>query len=208
MVAERHARETLTLSKVLDEALALIDAEGLERLSMRRLGARLGVEAMALYHHVTNKGALLELLLERVVLAAGGDVSENSADWRTWVGDFASGYRAALLEHPALVPLVAVRPIRSAAALQRLRAGAQTLLASGFTPTQATQMLNVVAMFVIGHVLAEAGQSPVRMEEDSPETSAIAIEFLGEADNPARRHQDIFEFGVTALLDGFTKLRS
>lgn len=208
MVAERRAREALTLSKVLDEALALIDAEGLERLSMRRLGARLGVEAMALYHHVANKGALLELLLERVVLAAGADVAENSADWRMQVGGFAAGYRAALLEHPTLVPLVAVRPIRSAAALQRLRVGAQALVASGFTPTQALQMLNVIAMFVIGHVLAEAGQAPVSIKEDSQRASAIATEFLGDADGPARSHQDIFEFGVAALLDGFAGLPS
>ena len=208
MDTDRRSRETLTLPKLLDEALALIDAEGLERLSMRRLGARLGVEAMALYHHVPNKGALLELLLERAVFTASASVDQAEADWQVWVGGFASGYRAALLAHPALLPLVAVRPVRSAAALERFRAGVLGLVASGFTPTQALQMLNVVAMFVIGQALAEAGPMPVREEASSPASAAMATNLLGEADTPARRHQDIFEFGITALLQGFAALRS
>ena len=206
MGIDQGARGTITLPRIVDEALALVDDEGLERLSMRRLGARLGVEAMALYHHVPSKSALLDLLLERIVLSTGAEAFEPRMDWRGWIGSFASNYREALLMHPALLPLVATRPIRSAAALELLQTGGRTLVSAGFKPTQAIQMLNVVGMFVIGHALAEGGE-PVVSEVDDPRSSNIAAEVLGDPLSPARRHHDIFDVGMAALLNGFECLR-
>ena len=58
--------EPLSREEIVDAALAIVDAEGLEALTMRRLGAALGVEAMTLYYHVPNKEALLDLTVERM----------------------------------------------------------------------------------------------------------------------------------------------
>jgi AcrR family transcriptional regulator len=63
-----EAHKPLTRQQVLEEALRLIDEEGLEACSMRKLGARLGVEAMSLYYHVENKRALLDGVVESLVL--------------------------------------------------------------------------------------------------------------------------------------------
>src|SRR5688500_3463281 len=62
--AREPAREALTRERIARAALELIDAEGLEQCSMRRLGARLGVEAMALYHHFANKGELMDAVMD------------------------------------------------------------------------------------------------------------------------------------------------
>ncbi|HEY6737567.1 MAG TPA: TetR family transcriptional regulator, partial [Actinopolymorphaceae bacterium] len=71
-------RVGLTRERVLDAALALVDREGLAALSMRRLGAELGVEAMTLYHHVANKAALLDGLVERIFTFAEPPLREDT----------------------------------------------------------------------------------------------------------------------------------
>ena len=64
----RPRGETLTRDQVVDAAIAIADAEGLEGLSMRKLGKAVGVQAMSLYNHVANREALLDALVERIVL--------------------------------------------------------------------------------------------------------------------------------------------
>ena len=205
MATGRTARRAVTLARIAEEALALVDSEGLERLSMRRLGTRLGVEAMALYHHLPSKSALLDLLLEQIVLSTGADVA-GQLDWRGWIESFASSYRGALLKHPALLPLVATRPIRSATALQLLQTGAHVLVASGFTPARAQQMLNVVGMFVTGHALAEVGRPPASSGGEDQQESREAAELLSDRESSGRRYQDIFDVGVAGLIAGFAVL--
>src|ERR1700748_1832616 len=103
----------LTRSTVCPEALALVDTEGLDGLSMRRLAARLGCEAMSLYHHVRDKADLLDTLHAAVLgtlqpeTAADGPPSGRSAGrrpglptWRALLGGLSRALRSALLEHP------------------------------------------------------------------------------------------------------------
>ena len=85
-MASRGQGERAGLSRglVLDAAVALVDSDGLDRLSMRRLGAALGVEAMTLYHYVPNKAALLDGLVEWVLQhsATASDLAGGlSWDW-------------------------------------------------------------------------------------------------------------------------------
>jgi AcrR family transcriptional regulator len=81
---------------VLDAALAYLDEHGLPALSMRKLGARLGVEAMTLYHYVPNKDALLDGLVDRVMEVALGGLGEPApGDWTPWMRQFAHSLRAA-----------------------------------------------------------------------------------------------------------------
>ncbi|MFE9401222.1 TetR/AcrR family transcriptional regulator C-terminal domain-containing protein [Streptomyces sp. NPDC006530] len=86
-MADRRARPKAGLSRerVLDAALDLVDREGVASLTMRKLGAELGVEAMTLYHHVGNKGKLLDALVGRVVRRAalglpGGPAPSSGAE--------------------------------------------------------------------------------------------------------------------------------
>jgi AcrR family transcriptional regulator len=79
--AVSRGRTPLSRERILDAALALADAEGVEGLTMRRLAAELGVEAMTIYYHVPNKDAILDALVERVI--AEIELPEPGTEWRS-----------------------------------------------------------------------------------------------------------------------------
>src|SRR6516162_5199250 len=103
---QKQKQEPLALSRarICREALALVDEEGLEALSMRRLGARLGIEAMSLYHHVRDKADLLDALHAAVLGKLEPEGVKGDA-WRPLLGGLARALRSALLRHPNIVPL-------------------------------------------------------------------------------------------------------
>ena len=86
---EKAQRAPLSMSAIVDAALGIVDAEGLERLTMRRLGASLGVEAMTLYHYVASKDVLLDRLVERVVTRATLVGVDEGSGWRARLEAFA-----------------------------------------------------------------------------------------------------------------------
>src|SRR5215470_6478109 len=128
----KHVREMAVLSRerICREALALVDEEGLSALSMRRLGARLGVEAMSLYRHVRDKADLIDALHAAVLAnlrpepepaatSAAGDAGQANAAatdgplaGRALLGGMCRALRTALLRHPNVVPLFVSRPVR------------------------------------------------------------------------------------------------
>ncbi|MFD5174598.1 TetR/AcrR family transcriptional regulator [Nocardia sp. NPDC058379] len=96
---ERRDQPALSRDQIVDEAIALLDEEGFDALSMRKLGARLGAGATSLYTHVANKDELLELVVDQVI----GEVpcpEPDPAHWRERVHAQADGLRATLLAHP------------------------------------------------------------------------------------------------------------
>ncbi|WP_030197105.1 TetR/AcrR family transcriptional regulator C-terminal domain-containing protein [Streptomyces sp. NRRL S-87] len=210
------AKAGLSRGRVLRAALELADREGIEKLSMRKLGAELGVEAMTLYHYVPNKAALLDGLVELVVSAvrpaAGPPVGDASADawsadaWPARLHGFAVALRAELLRHPGVIPLVATRPARSAAALRAVEDTAAALAGAGVEPLRALRIVNAVATFVIGHCLAEAATTPGHPEEadapldlaDFPTLAAAVAAGLGTPED----HRARFALALDALLGG------
>ena len=114
----------LSASRIRTAALHIIDRDGLDGLSMRKLAAELGVQAASLYGHVSTKDDLLHDvaagILERV------DVSGfEGGDWRHGLRSCARSYRAALAEHPNIVPFLAYGPAHREASLRRLDVGAR-----------------------------------------------------------------------------------
>ncbi|GAA2742869.1 TetR/AcrR family transcriptional regulator C-terminal domain-containing protein [Kitasatospora cinereorecta] len=204
-------RAGLTREKVLRAALALTDRDGIEKLSMRRLGTELGVEAMTLYHYVPNKSALLDGLVELVVSAVRTGEDAARADWTGRLRDLADSLRTELLRHPGVIPLVATRPVGTAAALRAVEATGAALVAAGFTPVVALRIVNAVATLVIGHCLAEAATTPGHPEPpaaaldlaDFPTLAAATAAGLGTpADHDAR-----FTLALDALLTGLATTR-
>src|SRR5205085_4540353 len=102
-----QARERLTRARVVDAALRLMDAEGLEAVSMRRLGRELGVEAMSLYNHVRDKDDLLESICEQVM--AEFAFPEPAEDWVETGRRAARSWRRLLKDHPNVITLFAER---------------------------------------------------------------------------------------------------
>ena len=160
----------LTRERVLRAALDFVDANGLEALSIRKLGAELGVQAMSLYTHVDSKDALLDGLVEamwqELDLPPGGE-----ADWREAVRSMASSLRDMIRRHPAAAPLLASRRILPTHALEVLDAYLQVLRRAGFTEDRALEVLRVVQVYAQGHALAEVswgirGQDPAIPDDD------------------------------------------
>jgi len=106
-------RAKINREQVLDAALRLIDDEGVEAVSMRRLGQQLGVEAMSLYNHVKDKGALLQGVVERLLASVRPLRSQN---WRRDIVDFAQTWRATLSKHPRVGALLLAHPQESPSA--------------------------------------------------------------------------------------------
>ncbi|MFD7163800.1 TetR/AcrR family transcriptional regulator C-terminal domain-containing protein [Streptomyces violascens] len=181
-MADRRARPKAGLSrdKVLDAALDFVDREGIAALTMRKLGTELGVEAMTLYHHVGNKGELLDGLVGRVVHRAAAGLPQDAmdspgtaGDWTEWARAFASRLRAELLSHPGVLPLIATRPLSSADDLDLMEERLATLTGAGLALGRAMDVINALATFTVGHTLAEAGRTPGE-RADAPDLDDVA----------------------------------
>jgi AcrR family transcriptional regulator len=204
----RAGRAGLSREHVLDAALALIDRDGVAALSMRRLGAELGVEAMTLYHYLPNKDALLDGVVERVMAQAAAQPMDGP--WDQALAGFARSLRTVLLRHPGAVPLVATRPAVTPATLRAVERGLALLCAAGFPVGRALDTLNTLTLFVVAHAAAEVATAPINAtgaegsqayvagldEEEFPLLSAAARTGSG-TDDAAR-----FEFAITTFIRG------
>ena len=108
-MGRRTGGEPLTPDRIYDAGLALVDHAGVEGLSMRRLGAALKVDPMAIYHHVPNKEALFHGIVQRVFSEMAKP--SKSGSWPTHApGQWARAYRAVVEAHPKLVLRIVARP--------------------------------------------------------------------------------------------------
>ena len=164
-VAGGGAAPRLSRERIVDEAIALVDAEGVNALTMRRLGGRLGVEAMALYRYVNGREDLLEGVVDRLVstLEIDPGARMGPADgWQAFLQWMAHTVRQLVLDHPLAFPLIATRhpaapwlrpPLRSLAVVEAFLDG---LLRRGFTEDQAVRAYRSFTSFLLGHLLLES----------------------------------------------------
>jgi AcrR family transcriptional regulator len=203
-----RSKPGLTRAGILRAALDVLDREGLEALSMRRLGAELRVEAMSLYNHVANKEALLDGVVE--TLLAEMVIPPSTGDWEADLRALAQAYRAVLRRHPAALPVVSTRPVATIWGLDRVEYALALLDQGGIEGLAALYALNIGAAFVIGHVLLEVGVTP------GVEPTAGSAPLLGLAlpstyprvlalrsEMPHRNPDDEFAYGLDALFAGF-----
>ena len=158
------ARVPLDRGRVVAAAIDYIDAEGLPGLTMRRLGAQLGVEGMALYRHVPGKEDLLDAVVEHLVAGVRNDpdvLARPTAGWQDFLQRLAHGVRRVALQHPKAFPLVASRPpeapwlrppLRS---LEWVEAFLDGLISEGFTDEAAVGAYRAFTSFLLGHLLLE-----------------------------------------------------
>ena len=147
-------RERLNRQRVLEAALAIVDAEGLAALTMRRLGGELGVEAMSLYRHVPNKEALLDGIVELIVLEIEVP-ADDSGDWAEAWRHVGRSYRQAALAHPNAFPLVTMRPLNTPEALRRIDAAYNLLRRSGLDEQMSMVAFRTLASYTRGFALEE-----------------------------------------------------
>ncbi|MEV5830812.1 TetR family transcriptional regulator [Spirillospora sp. NPDC052242] len=147
-------RAPLSTERIIEAALQIVDGQGLGRLTMRRLGDALEVEAMAIYHHLPRgKEQLLDGLVAHVAAApVSADVPDGRAGdaLRGWARD----YRARLLEHAGVLPLVVTR--RNPAALTATIASLREMLRLGGAAEEAAAVTaHTLLGYVIGHAALE-----------------------------------------------------
>lgn len=157
----RSTRKPLSRDVILCAALEMIDANGIDSLSMRQLGQVLGVEAMSIYHYFKNRDDLLDGVVEAVMQEIIDTVDKNhrrNQSWKTTARKFITAYRIVGNRRPNGFRLVAQRTLRTAAAKKVGRVLADAFVASGLTADQAVIAYRSMTCFVAGFVLLETSQ--------------------------------------------------
>ncbi|MCA1187273.1 MULTISPECIES: TetR/AcrR family transcriptional regulator [unclassified Saccharopolyspora] len=190
----------LTRERIREHALAIIDGQGLEALSMRRLADSLGVRAASLYNHVATKEALLHDVADGVMGTV--DTSGFDIDWPTGLTRWARSYRAALAAHPNLVPFMASGPARRETSLRRADAVHGGLTSAGWPQRYATMIGASTKFLVLGAAMGSFAGGFV----DDAEVYDERFPHLHGAhllrEHAAEIDDDSFELALRALVDG------
>ncbi|WP_202637750.1 TetR/AcrR family transcriptional regulator C-terminal domain-containing protein [Bailinhaonella thermotolerans] len=158
--------------------------------------------------HVVGQVLILDGLVERVLARAF--TLQIDGDWRRLLREFAGGYRRELLRHPGLLPLAATRPVTTPDALRMLETGAAALRSAGFELRTAMHLLNAIAMFTVGHCLAETdppGATPQPQPQVDPALFPNLAEALHAGLGTPQDHQERFDVTIDALINGFDAAR-
>lgn len=154
---------------ILQAALRLVDRDGVDRLSMRRIGEELGRDPTVLYRHIADKSALLDGVVETVL--GGLSVDTADPDWPGQLRTVARSFRELALAHPNVVPILVTRPLTTP--LGRLPTGLlrplEDVLAlltnAGFSAVDALHVYRLLFGFLYGHLLHELQELVDRPEE-------------------------------------------
>ena len=211
---QTQVRPKLTRDRILGAAVEIMDTEGLEAVTMRRLGRELGVEAMSLYNHVKDKQDLLDGMVEHIMLQF--ELPEGRAgSWEDRVRMMARSFRACLRAHPSVMQIVAEhrKPMSDPRALQPIEVALATLREAGLSPADAAQTYKAFGGYIMGFVVQEVngmfGGGRGAEGGFDPEAAAAALPrdvlpnlaelfplvSRGDADND-------FEYGLSLLLGG------
>jgi AcrR family transcriptional regulator len=209
-------RPALTRDAVVTAATQMADAEGLERLSMRRLGERLGVEAMSLYHHVPSKPALLDAMVDQVFAEMA--VPEGD-DWRAGLRTRAVSQRAALRRHRWALAVIESRRSPGYETVRHHDATLGFLRRTGFTVRATGHAYALLDAYVMGFVLQEQ-----QLPFDESTAEELAVDLLDRNAGLDLPHltefaqevvmaggydfADEFEVGLELVLDAVGGLRS
>ena len=198
----------LTRNQIVAMALELVDRDGLKALSMRRLGAELGVDPMAAYYHIPNKQALLDAIVEAVMATIDLSVDHPADPPEDRILCAAHAYRDAMLAHANALPIVLARGPATPAALRPVELLIGILRDAGLPPAEALSGMNMIAAAVRGIVgmIATGGvktPSPDQIEAMARSLPAGQFPCLREAMPHAGEFSDRgFDFGIRALARG------
>jgi AcrR family transcriptional regulator len=198
----------------------MLDEEGLEGLSMRRLGARLEAGATSVYWYVANKDELLDLATDAVFSEI--TIPEPTGDWRADLYALIKGVRAMVCAHPWAMQVYNSRPVFGPHAREYAEAQLNLLRSAGFTGDDLDGAFHTIVDYVRGSVTFDPPRPvrqprrPVggeqRMTLDSPAPDGIApYPALREYREHALSHdrtlllQRRFDFGLRVLLDGLAR---
>jgi AcrR family transcriptional regulator len=200
-------RRRLSREEIVETAIELVERDGPQALSMRRLGSELGVEGMAVYHYVAGREGLLSAIADQLY----GPLSEleSTGDWREDCRCFASALRDIAKARPATFVLVGLRPLDTPGSLRAVECLLDSVTAAGFAAQRALAVYRAVDSYARGYALAEAAGTTVdavtavgRRRLSALDRRSFPI-LRGQAADLGRLDADsAYAFGLRALLDG------
>ncbi|MDP1878322.1 MAG: TetR/AcrR family transcriptional regulator C-terminal domain-containing protein [Actinomycetota bacterium] len=201
----RETNAPMSRQLVLTTALAIIDRDGVDGLSLRRLAQALGRDPMTLYRYAKGKPALLDGVVELVMSQLTIDATDD--DWAGQLRKAARSFRQMALDHPKVVPLIVTRPLvtplalRAPSTLRPFEDCLELLTRAGFTDSAALAAYRIYSAFLNGHILNEL-QAIV---DNADETDALLR--LGLHNLPAREFPLLRGLApVLATYDGEAEL--
>ncbi len=213
---ERPSRVTLSRDQIVDAAIRVMDEEGLDALSMRRLGQELNSGATSLYWHIKNKDELLDLVLDQVIGEVVPDMPRD-AGWRDTADQTARALRRVLVRHRGVAPVMGERPTFGPNALQALEILLTPFMAAGFEPEGALLAATTIINWASAYAVFEV-RDPVGPSATDEQRAAFLAEFRAfVATLPADEFPTTlallpygaelsadqqFDYGLGRLLDG------
>ncbi|PKQ19888.1 MAG: tetracycline repressor protein class H [Actinobacteria bacterium HGW-Actinobacteria-6] len=200
--------EKLTRERLIAAALTIVDRDGLDALSMRKLGAELGVDPMAAYRHLPNKEALLDGVIEAVAGSADIEV-DTTLPWQGQLQQLIRANLKATLAHPNVLPLLAQRPLTTPGSLGLVERSFQIMVGAGIPLKQAALAINTMGLLMVS--LAVAISSAQTDPRGSQEMQALFAslpreEFPNivraiETGQFIESHDEILDFWTGALIE-------
>jgi AcrR family transcriptional regulator len=209
---EKPRREPLTRGRIIRTALGIMDEEGLEAVTMRRIGRELGVEAMSLYNHVRDKEDILQGICEEVLAEFRIPGAE---EWPEAARRAAHEYRRLLLAHPNVITLMTgqKRPFTDAKSLRAYEFALEVFRTSGLSEADSVMAFHAFGGYILGYVMMELGPMVGGPEDDEHRRAHEEMaRLVRTADLPRLREalpylavcdvEDQFEFGLDLLIQG------
>ena len=206
------ARPPLTAHRVLTAAVALADTIGIEALTIRKLATDLGVKPMAIYHHIANKEAIVDGMVD--IVFSEIDPPPLDIDWKLAMAQRARSARTTLARHPWATPLMESRANPGPATLTHHDAVLGCLRRAGFSIEMTAHAYALVDAFIYGFALQEASLPATEGADMAELAEAISSQFTdGQYPHlmelttehvlqPGYDFADEFEFGLALVLTG------
>lgn len=206
-------RAPLSRERVLQTALHLADSEGLQAVTMRRLGQELGVEAMSLYNHVANKDDILRGIFEMVMNEI--DVPSARSDWKATLRASALSAHNTWTRHPWAHSLMMSSSMAGSARMEWMESVLKTLRHAGFSAEETCPAYHALESHITGFTLWRAnippaaelkGMAEKALQAISAEEYPYIVEHVEQhLVDPKPGDKSTFEFGLDLLLDGLER---
>jgi AcrR family transcriptional regulator len=209
-------RSPLTRERVLKAAVRLADREGIEAVSMRRLGTELGIEAMSLYTHVRGKDDLLDGMIELVI----GEIpiDRDGADWKVSLRTTILSARSVVLRHPWAPRVIESRDDPGASGLRYYNAVMGFLREGGFSLAMTHHAIHLLGSRLLGFTQDLFDDSPdvspeamkamaAAVADTHPYVAEMALGATHEGALGGCDDDVEFAFGLDLILDGLERLR-
>jgi AcrR family transcriptional regulator len=210
-------RVPLSRERVLEAAIKLADQGGLGSLSMRKLGQELGVEAMALYYHFSNKDEVIDGIVD--IVFSEIELPTEGTGWKTAMRQRAISMRDVLLRHRWAIDLMESRRGAGPANLRHHDAVIGSLRAEGFDIEMAAHAYSLLDSYIYGFALTKMNLPFDASEEVADVAEGMLQRFpvneypnlvamIAEHIQPGYDYGDEFEYGLDLILDGLEKASS